>query len=133
VITPHPGELSRLSGLGTTEIGRDRVGHARRFATAWGVVLVLKGAGTVIADPSGEAFIHGVADHALASGGSGDVLSGIIGGLLAQGLPALQAALLGVYLHGAARAARAELSGAYFSASDLIVGLDGAFRALGAD
>ena len=133
VITPHPGELSRLSGLGVAEIGADRVLHARRLAAAWGVVLVLKGAGTVIADPSGEVFIHPFADHALASGGSGDVLSGIVGSLLAQGMPPLDAALLGVHLQGAARVALAEIPGAAFSASDLIAGLPGAFRALGAD
>jgi NAD(P)H-hydrate epimerase len=133
VITPHPGELARLSGLDAAEIGRDRIGHARRLATSWNVVLVLKGAGTVIADPSGEVFVHPVADHAFASGGTGDVLSGIIGGLLAQGLPALQAALLGVSLHGAARSVQPQLTGAYFSASDLIAGLNSALRSLGAD
>jgi NAD(P)H-hydrate epimerase len=133
VITPHPGELARLSGVDAGEIGRDRVGYARRFAADWNVVLVLKGAGTVIADPSGEVFVHPVADHAFASGGSGDVLSGIIGGLMAQGLPPLRATLLGVWLHGAARTAQAELAGAFFTASDLIAGLNGALRGLGAD
>jgi NAD(P)H-hydrate epimerase len=87
----------------------------------------------VIADPSGEVFIHAVADHAFASGGSGDVLSGIVGGLLAQGLAPLRAALLGVWLHGAARGARSELTGAFFTASDLIEGLNGALKTLGAD
>lgn len=133
VITPHPGELARLSGLAPAELAADRVGHARRLAAEWGVVLVLKGAGTAVAAPSGEVFLNPVADHALASGGSGDVLSGVIGGLLAQGLPVLNAALLGVTLHAAARRHRGELSGTYFSASDLIEGLNGALRELGAD
>jgi NAD(P)H-hydrate epimerase len=130
VITPHPGELSRLSGIPAAELTADRIGHARKLAAAWGVVLLLKGAGTVVADPSGEVFVHAFADDALATGGSGDVLSGIIGSLLAQGLPPLHAALLGTCLHGAARTAQAHLSAPFFSASDLIAGLDGAFHSL---
>ncbi|MDH5751330.1 MAG: NAD(P)H-hydrate dehydratase, partial [Deltaproteobacteria bacterium] len=103
VITPHPGELARLGGLSREDIARDRLGVARRFAAQWGVVLVLKGAGTVVAAPDGTAFINSTGDNGLASGGTGDVLTGLLGGLLAQGLEPLRAALLGVYLHGLAR------------------------------
>jgi NAD(P)H-hydrate epimerase len=133
VITPHPGELSRLGGLSREELGADRCGTARRLAAEWGVVLVLKGAGTVIADPGGAVFINPTGDQALASGGTGDVLTGIIGGYLAQGLGALPAALLGVYLHGLARDCQREaLTAPYFTATDLIAGINPALHRLGA-
>jgi NAD(P)H-hydrate epimerase len=133
VITPHPGELERLAGVDRHALAADRLGVARRLAGEWGVVLVLKGAATVIADPSGHAFLNPTGDAGLASGGTGDVLSGIVGGLLAQGLAALPAALLGVYLHGLARDVHREaLSAAYFTASDLIAGINSALQRLGA-
>jgi NAD(P)H-hydrate epimerase len=129
VITPHPGELSRLSGLSVADLSADRVGHARRLAAEWGVVLVLKGAGTVVAAPDGSAYINTTGDQGLASGGTGDVLSGMIGGLMAQGLAPLAAALAGVYLHGLARDLRsAERTTAAFVASDLVGGIDAALR-----
>ncbi|MCZ6559137.1 MAG: NAD(P)H-hydrate dehydratase [SAR324 cluster bacterium] len=132
VITPHPGEFLRLSGLSKEDLSGDRVGHARRLAMEWGVVLVLKGAGSIIAAPSGEIFINSTGDAGLATAGTGDVLSGIVGGLLAQGITALEAALLGVFLHGLARdCSREEISGRYFSAQDLIEGLNAAFLNLG--
>jgi NAD(P)H-hydrate epimerase len=132
ILTPHPGELSRLSGVGREQLAEDRVGHARRWAAQWGVVLVLKGAGTVVAAPTGEAFINPTGDAGLATGGTGDVLSGLIGSLLAQGLEPLAAALLGVYLHGLARdGRRAELTGAAFTAMDLVRGLNTALHNLG--
>ncbi|MBI3991795.1 MAG: NAD(P)H-hydrate dehydratase [Candidatus Lambdaproteobacteria bacterium] len=131
VLTPHPGELARLAGCSIGELNADRVGHARRLARAWGVVLVLKGAGTVIAAPDGTAFINPTGDEGLASGGTGDVLSGIVGGLLAQRLPALYAALLGVYVHGLARdLARPHIAGAAFSAGNLVAGINRALSAL---
>ncbi|CAM4414904.1 MULTISPECIES: NAD(P)H-hydrate dehydratase [Paenibacillus] len=102
VLTPHPGEMARLAGLATAEVQRDRIGLARRFALQHGVTLVLKGARTVVAAPDGRVFV-GVTGHpGMATGGSGDVLTGIIAGLLAQGLDAVQAAALGVHLHGLA-------------------------------
>ncbi len=132
VLTPHPGELARLSGLSHEALAADRVGQARRLAMQWGVVLLLKGAGTVVASPSGEAFINSTGDAGLATGGTGDVLSGVIGGLLAQGLAPLPAALLGVYLHGLARDCRRdEVTGAAFTALDLVQGLNNALRKLG--
>ncbi len=131
VITPHPGEMVRLSGLAAEELAADRVGHARRLAADWGVVLVLKGAASVVAAPGGEAFINTTGDQGLASAGTGDVLSGLIGGLLAQRVPPLAAALLGVYWHGLARdCRREEISAASFTAQDLIAAINDARLAL---
>ncbi|MBI4081193.1 MAG: NAD(P)H-hydrate dehydratase [Candidatus Lambdaproteobacteria bacterium] len=131
ILTPHPGELSRLAGLAIAELARDRIGHARRLARQWNVVLVLKGAGTVVAAPTGEAFLNPTGDEGMASGGTGDVLSGIVGALLAQGLVPVAAAVLGVYLHGLARdLSRPRLSSAAFSATDLVAHLNEAWQAL---
>lgn len=102
VLTPHPGEMARLCGRDTAAVQRDRVGCARDFAARHGVILVLKGARTVVADPSGEAWINPTGNPGMASGGMGDVLAGVIGGLLAQGLGAAEAARLGVWAHGEA-------------------------------
>ncbi|MFA7636936.1 MAG: NAD(P)H-hydrate dehydratase [Monoglobales bacterium] len=102
ILTPHIGEFSRLTGLSVEEILTDRLGYARKLAIEYGVVLVLKGAGTVIALPSGKAFINHTGNSGMATGGSGDVLSGIIGALLARGTPAEESAVCGVYIHGLA-------------------------------
>lgn len=102
VLTPHPGEFARLSGLVTSAIQADRVGAARRFAGSWRKVVVLKGAQTVVAGPDGRLAVNPAATPALASGGTGDVLAGMIGALLGQGLPAFEAAVTGVYVHGLA-------------------------------
>lgn len=132
ILTPHPGELARLSGLSVEAISRDRAGVARRLAVDWRVVLVLKGAPAAVASPKGEVFLNSTGDVGLASGGTGDVLSGVIGALLAQGLAPLPAALLGVYLHGLARDCQREaLTGAAFTAHDLVRGLNPALRRLG--
>jgi NAD(P)H-hydrate epimerase len=104
VLTPHPGELATLTGLTTAEVQRDRLATARRWSEAWGVTLVLKGAHTIIAAPGQPARFSPFANPGLASGGTGDVLTGIVGGLLAQGLPPPIAAACGVYLHGQAAA-----------------------------
>ena len=125
VITPHPRELSRLSGLTTTEIQKNRIGIVRKLAQEWGVILLLKGARTVVSDPTGRVFINPSGNEGMATGGSGDVLSGIIGSFLSQQCSPLQAALLGVYLHGSAGDCQtASLSPSYLSASDLIHGLN---------
>jgi NAD(P)H-hydrate epimerase len=102
ILTPHPGEMARLTGLSSAAVQKDRIGIASGFAAKHGVVLVLKGAGTVIATPRGEAFINTTGNPGMASGGTGDVLTGMIGSFLAQGYPPVQAACLGVYLHGLA-------------------------------
>jgi len=120
VLTPHPGELARLTGIGIPEIEADRLNVARHFAQAHRVVLVLKGARTIIASPDGRYRINGSGNPGLASGGMGDVLTGLIGGLLAQGLDSLDAATLGVFLHGLAADRLAQRQGfAGILASDL--------------
>ena len=102
VLTPHPGEMAHLTGLSKDEIQADRVAVARRFADEWGHVLVLKGAFTVVAAPDGSATLQPFASAALARAGTGDVLAGLITGLLAQGLRAYPAAVAGAFLHGLA-------------------------------
>jgi len=102
VLTPHPGEMARLIGRSIAEVEADRVGVAREFARRHRVVLVLKGARSVVALPDGRVRLNGSGNPGLASGGMGDVLTGLIGGLLAQGLSAADAAVLGVFLHGRA-------------------------------
>jgi NAD(P)H-hydrate epimerase len=100
VFTPHPGELGRLIGLSPKEINEDRIGVARKFVEETGANLVLKGAGTVIVTQDGEVFINPTGNPALAKGGSGDILTGFIGGFVSQGHSLLEASLIGTYLHG---------------------------------
>ena len=102
VLTPHPGEMGRLSGDAVAELQRDRIASAQAAAHRWGKTVVLKGAHTVVAAPDGSAMVSPFANPALASAGTGDVLAGAVTGLLAQGLDLQTAAALGVYLHGAA-------------------------------
>lgn len=111
ILTPHPGEMARLTGKSIEEIQSDRLETAREFAQKWGVTLVLKGNKTVIANPSGEAYINISGNPGMATAGSGDVLCGIISGLIAQGLKPQDAAFIGVYLHGLAGDLAAELRG----------------------
>src|SRR6266850_1563 len=99
VLTPHPGEMARLIGGTIDDVQRDRLGVARTFATTHGVYLVLKGARTLIAEPDGRVLINPTGNPGMASGGTGDVLTGIIGALLARGIDAAHAAPAGVYLH----------------------------------
>jgi ADP-dependent NAD(P)H-hydrate dehydratase / NAD(P)H-hydrate epimerase len=102
VLTPHPGEMARLTSIGNSEVQADRIGTAEAFAQKHGCCLVLKGARTVIAEPGGQVHINPTGNPALSSGGSGDVLTGLIGGFLARGWPPAKAAVAGVYLHGLA-------------------------------
>jgi NAD(P)H-hydrate epimerase len=102
VLTPHPGELARLLGSTTAEVVDDRLGASRELARQSGAVVVAKGFRTIIACPDGEAWINPTGDEHLATGGSGDVLTGLIGGLLAQGLEAYRAAIVAAWLHGRA-------------------------------
>jgi len=102
VLTPHPGEMARLVRSTAEKVNRDRVGVARKFAERHGVHVVLKGAGTVTACPDGQVFINTTGNPGMASGGTGDVLTGMIAGFMAQGMPAREAALTGVFLHGLA-------------------------------
>ena len=102
VLTPHPLEFSRLTGLSREEIAADRVAAAKRYATENGVTLLLKGADTVAVSPRGETLLNPTGNPGLAKGGSGDVLAGMIAGLLAQGKPCFASAAAAAYLHGAA-------------------------------
>ena len=99
VLTPHPGEMAALAGLTIDEVQKNREGLAKQFATRWGHVIVLKGALTIIASPDGETAFIPIATPALASAGTGDVLSGMITGLIAQGVNAFDAAVAGAWLH----------------------------------
>lgn len=121
VLTPHPGEMATLTGLATADIQQDRVGVAREYAVRWGVCLVLKGANTIISQPDGAVRLAALANPGMSTGGTGDVLSGVISGLMAQGLPAAVAASCGVYLHGqAGRDIVARQGEAGLAASDLL-------------
>jgi hydroxyethylthiazole kinase-like uncharacterized protein yjeF len=111
VMTPHPGEMARLLGVSTDDIQKDRIGAAMDFAEQFSITLVLKGAGTVIATPHGEVFINTTGNPGMATGGTGDVLTGMIGSLLAQGYGPTQASCLAVYLHGLAGDLAAEEKG----------------------
>jgi NAD(P)H-hydrate epimerase len=102
VLTPHPGELARLLGRTTEDVVSNRVAAAREAAERAQAVVVAKGFRTIIADPGGEVFINPTGDAGLASGGSGDVLTGTIGAFLAQGLDPVRAAIVGCWLHGRA-------------------------------
>ena len=122
VLTPHPGEMARLTGKTVEAIAADRVGAARKAAKDWGAVVVLKGARTVVAHPDGRSSEDPHEVPALATGGTGDVLSGIIGGLLAQGSPPYEAAVSGVYIHAAAgRRVQQRLGESGLLASDLLL------------
>lgn len=102
IITPHPGEMARLCGISVKEVESDRIGCAVSFAKKYGCTVVLKGACTVVASADGEVFFNTTGNAGMATGGSGDVLSGILVSLLAQRIPPLDAAKAAVCLHGAA-------------------------------
>jgi NAD(P)H-hydrate epimerase len=119
ILTPHPGEMSRLTGLATKEIQANRLQVARDFAAKHKVHLVLKGAETIICSPDGLQAINPTGNPGMATGGMGDVLSGIIGGFMAQGLSPWQAACLGVYVHGLAADQLAEEMTAGYLASEV--------------
>jgi NAD(P)H-hydrate epimerase len=102
IITPHIGELSRLVALPIEEIERDRIEIARKTASHFGLILVLKGAPTVIAEPGGEVWINPTGNDGMATAGCGDVLTGIIASFLTQGMGPLESAICGVYIHGLA-------------------------------
>jgi NAD(P)H-hydrate epimerase len=134
VLTPHPGEMARLAGVTAADVQRDRIAIARDFAGRYGVTLVLKGAGTVIATPQGEVFINTTGNPGMATGGTGDVLTGMIGSLLAQGQGPVLAACLAVSLHGIAGDLAAEEKGeAGMIAGDVIEKIPEAIRKITAD
>ncbi|AZR71976.1 bifunctional ADP-dependent (S)-NAD(P)H-hydrate dehydratase/NAD(P)H-hydrate epimerase [Anoxybacter fermentans] len=130
VLTPHPGEMARLTGLKLSEIQTDRVGVAERFAREYGVVLVLKGVSTITAFPDGQIYLNSTGNEGMGTGGSGDVLTGILSGFLAQqkdeiSIPA------GVYVHGLAGDIAADRGNSRsLIAGDLLRGLALAFQKL---
>lgn len=124
VLTPHPGELARLLGSDVRSIQGDRIETARKTAQAWHGTVVLKGAGTVVADPDGDAAVCPTGNPGMATGGSGDVLGGLLAALLAQGLSPGDAARVAVYVHGLAGDRRAQARGRMgLLASDLLDGI----------
>ena len=131
VLTPHPGEFARLTGLSVPEIEADRLGTALRFAVKYRVVLALKGVPTVVAAPNGSGYVNSTGNSGLAKGGSGDVLTGILLALLAQGLDGATAACCAVWIHGrAADLLQPTLGERSMLPSDVIESLPDVFREL---
>ena len=121
ILTPHPGEMSRLAGVTIDEVQSNRISIAREMAEKWQKTIVLKGAYTVVANPDGQVRINPAANAGLASAGTGDVLSGVIAGLLVQGLSNFEAAACGVYIHSeAGEMVKNRLGNAGMIASDLL-------------
>jgi NAD(P)H-hydrate epimerase len=131
-LTPHPGEMARMLGAPVAEVQRDRIATVRQFAAAWGVAVLLKGAATVIGLPDGRVLVNPTGNPGMATGGTGDVLTGMVAAWLAQVLDAEAASKLAVFLHGAAGDLAAAAAGEVaMTAGDLVVHIGGAVRALG--
>jgi hydroxyethylthiazole kinase-like uncharacterized protein yjeF len=130
VLTPHPGEMSRLAGISIKAVQADRLNVARKFSRDHGLVLVLKGDRTIIALPNGSAWVNPTGNPGMATGGTGDILTGMTAGVIAQ-MPNdyARAAIAAVYLHGLAGDVAAETMGEHsLVATDLLTGLPEAFR-----
>jgi NAD(P)H-hydrate epimerase len=130
VLTPHPGEMSRLAGISIKAVQADRLNVARKFARDHGLVLVLKGNRTIIALPNGSAWVNPTGNPGMATGGTGDILTGMTAGVIAQ-MPNdyARAAIAAVYLHGLAGDVAAETMGEHsLVATDLLAGMPEAFR-----
>lgn len=124
VMTPHPGEMARLINKTTEEVIDRPVEIAREYAQKWDLVIVLKGARTVVAAPNGDVYVNTTGNSGMATAGSGDVLTGIIAGFIGQGLSPLDASRLGVYVHGRSGDSSAEYKGEYgLLAGDIVEGL----------
>ncbi len=130
LLTPHAGELARLLGVERDVVEARRLEHARRAAVELGAVVLLKGSTTVVATPDGRVRVNPTGTAALATAGTGDVLAGLCGALLAGGLDPLDAGSVGAWLHGLAGRLAAD-GGAPISAYDVLDALPAAFRALG--
>lgn len=131
ILTPHPGEFGRLLGCATAAVQADRKALAMRFAAEHGIILVLKGEGTIVTDGQ-QCHVNTTGNPGMATGGSGDVLAGLIAALLGQGLTPFAAAQLGVHVHGKAGDVAAENLGEIgLIASDLLDYLPAAFLSLG--
>ncbi len=130
IITPHPGEMARLTGLDVSYIQSNRIEVAKKYATLWGVTVVLKGARTVVSDKNGHVYINSTGNAGMATAGSGDCLTGIIASLLGQGADAPYAAIAGVYLHGLAGDIAALSKGEYgLNAMDIVENIPAAILA----
>ncbi len=124
VLTPHPGEMARLAGITIDEVTENPIDTALKFATAYGVVVVLKSSRTIIATPQGEIFVNLTGNSGMATAGSGDVLTGIITGFIAQGMAPREASILSVYIHGRAGDIMAGKKGEFgLLAGDIVSGL----------
>ncbi len=131
ILTPHPGEMARITGLSAADVQKDREGVARRMAEESASVVVLKGNRTVIAAPGKTPVVNPTGNEGMGSGGTGDVLSGILGALMAQGMPPWEAACVGVHVHGLAGDIAAErLTPRALMAGDVIEALPEAWREL---
>lgn len=130
IFTPHPGEMSALTGLSSVQINQNRIEVARQTAQKWNSIFVLKGAPTVVAFPDGEAYINTSGNAGLATAGTGDVLTGVITALISQGLASHDAALAGVYLHGLAGDIIARNGMIGMTAGDVIQALPAAIAAV---
>ena len=134
MLTPHPGELARLMGIATREIVANPAAVAREAAGSLNAVVVLKGGPTVIGAPDGFVFINSTGNPGMATAGMGDVLTGVIAGLAAQGVSPLDAALAGVYLHGLAGDLAAQMTGqAGLLAGDVLRQVPQALKSFEAD
>jgi NAD(P)H-hydrate epimerase len=129
VITPHPGEMARLTGLSTAAVQADRLALARTFAATHGVVVVLKGHRTIVASPDGDVSINSTGNPGMATGGTGDVLTGMVAAWLAQVDGEAHAAAVAVFLHGlAGDLAAREVGESSLIARDVIAHLGAALR-----
>jgi len=102
IITPHPGEFSRLVGVTISDVQKNRVEYSREISNKYNIITVLKGSETVITNPEGDVYINTTGNPGMATAGSGDVLTGVIASFLGQGIKAYESAILGVYCHGLA-------------------------------
>ena len=124
VLTPHLGEASRLLKKPVAEIAQDPISAVQELTSRFNACVVLKDAMTLVGSPDGRLYFNQTGNHGMATAGSGDVLAGVIGGLIAEGMPPFDAAYLGVYLHGAAGDQAAHQNGYYgLTATDIIGGL----------
>lgn len=131
ILTPHPGEMSTLTGYSINKINNNRLEIARQFAVEYQINLILKGAATIIAAPDGRAYINLSGCNGLATAGSGDVLTGIISALLAQGMESFEAAALAVYIHGKAGEFAAQKNSNFsLIASDIIKNINRVYQEL---
>ncbi len=130
VITPHPGEMARLAGCSTADVQKDRLGVARKFAREHDLIVVLKGHRTLVVQPDGEAWVNTTGNPGMSTGGTGDILTGMVAAMIAQHpSQALLAVLAAVHLHGLAGDVMRDVVGDHsMVATDLLRGLPDAFR-----